>query len=59
MRQAEGDLSHVISGWLADSGGTRGKRIEDTSPASLAPAGCAYLSHCIGVPEATDGTPIG
>jgi hypothetical protein len=37
MRQAEGGLSHVISGWLADSGGTRGKWIEDTSPASLAP----------------------
>jgi hypothetical protein len=54
MRQAEGDLSHVISGWLADSGGTREKWIEDTSPASFAPAGCANVSLCIGVPEATD-----
>ena len=38
MKQAEGDLSHVISGWLAGSGGTRGKWFEDTSPPGLAPA---------------------
>ena len=43
MRQAEGDLSLVISGWLADSRGARGKRIEGTSPASLAPASCANV----------------
>ena len=54
MRQAEGDLSHVISGWLADLGGTRGKWIEDTSPTGLALSGCASVSLCIGVPEATD-----
>ena len=53
MRQAKGDLSHVISGWLADSGGTRGKWIEDTSPTGLALAGCASILLCIGVPEAT------
>jgi hypothetical protein len=53
MRQAEGDLSHVISGWLIDSGGTRGNWIEDASPAGLARAGCAGISPRVGGSKAT------
>lgn len=39
---------------LADQGGTRGKRVEDTSSAHLAPEDSASVSSGVGLPEASD-----
>lgn len=56
MRQAEGDLSHRISGCLRDRGRKRGEWLQGTSTTDSSSTGGASVSRRV---KGSEATPVG